>query len=156
STREAAAAAIMLCTNGEAVMKEKGLPALREGLTDPLPSVREHTAFTIGQIGVLAKPLAGDVQKLCSDPDPNVRGAAFDTLRIIGIADPAAFVKLLLHKDEEVVRLTVQLIPFITEMPQSAVMPLIEVLASENSNLKATAAAGLAAAGPKAAPAVPQ
>lgn len=153
STREAAALAIMLCTNGEKVMKEKGLPVLREGLSDPSPAVREHTAYTVGQLGPVARPLAPDVQKLCTDPDGNVRGAAFDTLRLIGVADPVALVKLLAHKDEEVVRLAAELIPLAKEMPAEAVGPLTEALASENANVRSAAAEGLAAAGPKAAPA---
>src|SRR5262249_20002689 len=93
STREAAASAILQCTNGEKIMVEKGLPVLKEGLTDPSPVIREHTAYTIGQIGAVAKPLAPDVQKLCTDPDANVRGIAFDTLRVTGIADPVALAK---------------------------------------------------------------
>lgn len=155
STREAAALAIMACTKGEAVMKERGLPALREGLTDQSPALREHTAYTIGLIGPVAKPLAADVQKLCTDPDENVRGAAFDALRAIGIADPVALVKLLNHQNEEVVRLAAELVPLIAEMPAEAVGPLSEALKSENTNTLAAAANGLAAVGPKAASAVP-
>jgi HEAT repeat protein len=153
STREAAAMAIMLCTNGEKVMKEKGLPVLREGLKDPSPAVREHTAYTVGLIGAVAKPLAPDVQKLCTDKDANVRGVAFDTLRIIGVADPVALVKLLGSKEEDIVRLTAELIPLVKEMPAEAVPPLVEALGSDNANVRLAAAAGLAEAGPKAAPA---
>ena len=155
STREAAALAILACTKGEAVMKEKGLPALREGLTDPSPVIREHTAYTIGQIGPIAKPLAPDVQKLCTDPEDKVRGVAFDTLRVIGVADPVALVKLLKHSDEEIVRLSAQLSPLVTDMPAEAVAPLSEALVSNNSNIRAAAAEGLAIAGPKAASAAP-
>lgn len=154
STREAAALAILQCTKGEQVMKEKGLPVLREGLSDPSPVIREHTAYTIGLLGVVGRPLAGDVQKLCTDPDANVRGVAFDTLRIIGVADPVSFAKLLQDKNEEVVRLTAELISFIPEMPAEAVPALTEALASDNSNIRSAAADGLAAAGPKAASAV--
>jgi len=154
STREAAAMAILQCTKGEQVMREKGLPILREGLSDPSPIIREHTAYTIGLLGVVGRPLAGDVQKLCTDQDANVRGVAFDTLRIIGVADPVAFAKLLQNKNEEVVRLTAELIRFIRDMPAEAVPALIEALASENSNIRSAAADGLAAAGPKAAAAV--
>ncbi|MBN9122050.1 MAG: HEAT repeat domain-containing protein [Planctomycetes bacterium] len=153
STREAAALAIMACTKGEAVMKEKGLAVLREGLTDPSPVIREHTAYTIGQLGPVARPLAPDVQKLCTDPDANVRGAAFDALRVTGVADPAALTKLLKHDNEEVVRLSAELIPLVAEMPAEAVAPLSEALGSTNSNVRAAAAEGLALAGPKAAPA---
>jgi HEAT repeat protein len=153
STREAAALAILKCTNGEKFMKEKGLPVLKEGLSDPSPVIREHTAYTIGQLGAIAKPLAPDVQKLCTDPDENVRGVAFDTLRVTGVADPVALAKLLKDKREDVVRLAAELIPFVTEMPAEAVPPLMDALTGDNSNIHAAAAEGLAAAGPKAAPA---
>jgi HEAT repeat protein len=153
STSEAAALAIMKCTKGEAVMKAQGLAVLREGLNDKSAAIREHTAYTIGLIGPVAKSLAADVQKLCTDPDANVRGVAFDTLRVIGVADPVALVKLLKSDQEDVVRLTAELIPLTPEMPAEAVAPLTEALTSENSNVRAAAAEGLAAAGPKAAPA---
>ncbi|MBY0460156.1 MAG: HEAT repeat domain-containing protein, partial [Gemmataceae bacterium] len=66
--REAAALALVQAgPKGEALLKDKGLAALREGLNDPLPAVREHTAYTLGTLGTLAKSLAGDVQKLCAD-----------------------------------------------------------------------------------------
>lgn len=155
STREAAALAILKCTGGEKVMKAQGLPLLKEGLTDPSAVIREHTAYTVGQVGLIARPLAPDVQKLCTDPDANVRGVAFDTLRIIGIADPIAFTKLLKDEREDVVRLASELIPLIPEMPAEAVAPLTAALTNENSNIRSAAAEGLAVAGVKAAPAAP-
>src|SRR6266545_1428512 len=153
STREAAALALLKCTKGEAVLKEKGLPVLREGLSDPSAVIREHTAYAIGQLGPIAKPLAPDVQKLCTDPDENVRGVAFDTLRVTGVADPVALVKLLKDSREDVVRLAAELIPLTPDMPAAAVVPLMDALAGDNTNIHAAAAEGLAAAGPKAAPA---
>jgi HEAT repeat protein len=155
STREAAALAILACTNGEQIMRDKGLPVLREGLTDPAAVVREHTAYTAGLLGAVGKPLAADVQKLCTDPDGRVRGVAFDALRTLGVADPVAFAKLLKHDNEEVVRLTAELLPTLSDVPAEAITPLTEALASDNSNVRAAAAEGLARAGEKAAPAVP-
>jgi HEAT repeat protein len=156
STREAAARALMLNTKGEAALTEKGLAVLREGLTDPNADVREHTAYTLGQLGVLARPLAADVQKLCTDKDENVRGVAFDALRALGVADPVALAKQLTHPEEDVVRLSVELLRLLPEVPDGAVEPLTAALALDNSNLRAAAAAVLAAAGPKAAPAAPK
>jgi HEAT repeat protein len=156
STREAAAAAILQCTKGEQVMKDKGLAVLREGLTDPSAAVREHTAYTVGLLGPLARPLAADVQKLCTDKDANVRGVAFDALRATGVSDPVALVKLLNSDDEETVRLAGELIPLVPDMPDGAIAPLAAALASPNTNIQAAAANGLAAAGPKAAAAAPQ
>ncbi|QJW96162.1 HEAT repeat domain-containing protein [Frigoriglobus tundricola] len=154
STREAAALTILKCTNGDRVMKEKGLAALREGLTDPAPAVREHIAYTIGQLGPIAKPLAPDVQMLCTDPDKNVRGVAFDTLRVTGVADPVALVRLLTHTDEDVVLLASELVPLLPDVPVAAIGPLTEALVAENPNVRYAAAEGLATAGPNAAAAV--
>jgi HEAT repeat protein len=156
STREAAALAILQCTNGPKVMKDKGIPVLREGLTDPAAAVREQTAYTVGLLGPLSKPLAADVQKLCTDPDANVRGVAFDALRVTGVADPVALAKLLGHDSEDVVRLASELIPLVPEWPDAAVAPLAEALASANAHVRAAAATGLGAAGAKAAPAAPR
>lgn len=156
STREAAARALVLSTKGEAALKEKGLAALREGLTDPSAAVREHTAYTLGTLGALAKPLAADVQKLCTDKDENVRGVAFDALRALGVADPVALAKLLAHPEDDVVRLAAELLPLLPEVPEGAIEPLSAALATENSNVRAAAAEALAAAGPKAAPAAPK
>ena len=89
STREAAVVALLRCgPTGEAALRDKGYPILRDGLADPSPAVREHTAYTIGLLGPKAKTLAPDLQKLCTNPDARVRGAAFDALRSVGGADP--------------------------------------------------------------------
>lgn len=156
STREAAARALMLSTKGEAALKEKGLAVLREGLSDPKADVREHTAYTLGQLGALAKPLAADVQKLCTDKDDNVRGVAFDALRALGVADPVALAKLLAHPDDDVVRMAAELLPLLPDVPDGAIEPLSAALGLENSNVRAAAAEALAAAGPKAAKAAPK
>ena len=87
STREAATRALSLAgPKGEAAPKEKGFAALREGLLDSEPAIREHTAYTIGLLGPVARPLSDDVMKLCTHPDTNVRGMAFDALRSIGVS----------------------------------------------------------------------
>lgn len=156
STREAAALALLKAgPKGEALLKDKGIAILRDGLSDPLPAVREHSAYTIGQLGPMSKPFAADIQKLCIDKDENVRGVAFDTLRITGVADPVALAKLLKHENEDVIRLAAELIAIIPDMPEGAVGPLAEALGSMNTNVQTAAANGLAAAGPKAASAVP-
>ncbi|MBP3958762.1 HEAT repeat domain-containing protein [Gemmata sp. G18] len=157
STREAAAIALLKAgPKGEALLKDRGLAILREGLSDPSATIREHSAYTIGQLGPLAKSLAPDVQKLCNDKDANVRGAAFDALRVTGVADPVALAKLLKHENAEVKRLAGELIPLIPDVPEGAVDPLSEALASDNANIQTSAATGLATAGPKAASAVPR
>lgn len=153
STREAAARALLLAgPKGEAALKDKGLAALREGLRDSQPSVREHTAFTIALLGPLARPLSADVMKLCTDPD--VHGMAFDALRSIGITDITGFVALLTNENAEIAGLAAELIPALSEIPDAAVGPLTAALKSPAEPVRVAAAEGLAIAGPKAATAV--
>src|SRR5262245_40593450 len=64
STREAVVRTLLSAgPKGEAILQEKGLPALREGLSDTQPAVREHTAYAIGLIGPIARPLSAAVMK---------------------------------------------------------------------------------------------
>src|SRR5205814_9592604 len=73
SAREAAALALTRCgSKGEAALRDRGLNVLRDGLSDPSPAVREHSAYTLGQLGPKARPAAAAIQKLCTDPDPTV------------------------------------------------------------------------------------
>lgn len=155
SAREAAALAILKCTNGEKIMAEKGIPVLREELSSPTPLIREHTAHTVGRLGVLAKPLAADIQKLCLDADANVRSVAFDTLRVTGVADPVALAKMLHDPREDVVRLAAELIPLAGPMPDAGLTALTEALKNDNTNVQYAAATGLGLAGPKAGAAAP-
>jgi HEAT repeat protein len=151
STREAAARTLLLAgPKGGAALKEKGLAALRDGLNDPQPAVREHTAHTVELLGPLAKPLSADVMKLCAHPDAPVRGAAFDALGSIGVADVPAFVVLLTHENAEIGTRAAELIPGLPEIPDAAVEPLAAALRSEVEAIRLGAAAGLTAAGPKA------
>ena len=154
STREAAARALLLAgPKGEAALKDKGLATLRAGLSDPQPAVREHTAYTIGLLGPLARPLSADVMKLCTSPQPEVFGTAFDTLRSIGITDPAGFAALLTNKNEEIAKLAAEQVPGLSEIPDAAIPPLTTALGSDIETVRTAAATALATAGPKAAPA---
>src|SRR5262249_11578097 len=109
STREAAVMALLRCgPKGEAALKDKGIAILMEGLKDPSPAVREHTASTLGVLGPRAKVAAGAVQSLCGDPDKNVRGAAFDALRSLGVPDVVAFAAMLAHQEPDVRRLAAE------------------------------------------------
>lgn len=152
STREAAVRALLLSgAKGEAALREKGFTALRAGLNDPQPAVREHTAYTIGLIGPLAKPLSPDVQAHCTDADAHVRGMAFDALRSIGINDVAGFATLLTNENGKIAGLAAELIPGLPEVPDAAVAPLTDALKSKAEPVRVAAAEGLAIAGPKAA-----
>jgi HEAT repeat protein len=152
STREAAARTLSLAgPKGEAALKDKGFALLRDGLNDLQPAVREHTAYTIGLLGPLARPLSADVMKLCTNPEPKVRGAAFDALRAVGITDAAGFARLLLHENEDVALLASELAAGLTDVSDEAIAPLTSALGSPLGPVRLAAATALAAAGPKAA-----
>ncbi|HSQ58102.1 MAG TPA: HEAT repeat domain-containing protein, partial [Gemmata sp.] len=154
SIREAAARALLESGGkGEAAIKEKGLAVLRDGLADPDAAVREHTVYTIGLLGPLARPLSGKLIELCTDKDGEVRGRAFDALRSVGITDPTSLAKLMTNEDREVANLAAQLAASLEDVPDAAVPPLVEALASEVEGVPTAAAMALATAGPKAAPA---
>jgi HEAT repeat protein len=153
STREAAARALLLAgPRGEAVLRDKGLAVLREGLSDPSPAVREHTAYTLGRLGPLAKPLSPEVMKLCTDPKAEVRQAAFDALRKIGVTDAAGFIALLNDKNPDVAQLAAEQVREMNP-PDAAIAPLIAALASDDNQVRLAAATAMGRAGPKAAPA---
>ena len=155
STREAAARALALAgPKGEAALREKGLAALREGLDDPQPAVREHTAYSIGLLGAVARPLSPDVMKLCTHSDSNVRGMAFDAIRSIGVTNIPGFVLLLNHENVEIGQLAAELVPSFQEVPDAAVPTLMEALKSKTESIRVAAGEGLAIAGTRAAPAV--
>jgi len=154
SMREAAVRALLLAgPTGEAALSEKGFAALRDGLNDPDPAVREHTAYAIGLIGPLARPLSADVQKLCTDTDSHVHGMAFDALRSIGITDVAGFAALLTNENSEIAGLAAELVAGLPDVPESAVGPFTQALKSQREPVRIAAAEGLARAGQKAAPA---
>lgn len=155
STREAAAVALAHGgPKGEAALKSKGLATLKEGLTDQDAAVREHTAYTLGLLGPLARPLSADVMKLCTDPNAEVRGRAFDALRDVGVTDPVGLVALLQNERRDVVGLAAELVAALQDVPAAAVPGLTAALASQDATVRTAAASALATAGPKAAPAV--
>jgi HEAT repeat protein len=151
SAREAAAVALTrIGPKGEAALKDRGLNVLRDGLGDPNPTVREHTAYTLGQLGPAARPVAAAVQKLCTDPDPKVRGAAFDALRSTGCADVAGLAALLTNPDPETRRLAAELLTVQPEMPLDAVSSLVKALTDGDEFVRAAAAEGIGMIGPSA------
>ncbi len=154
STREAAATALYWSGDkGEAALKEKGFALLREGLNDSSAAIREHTAYTIGTLGPIARSLSPDVMKLCTSTDARVSGAAFDALSSIGVTDVPGFVLLLNNQNREIGKLAAEQVYTFTEIPDSAIPTLILALKSEEPSIRLGAAAGLATVGPKAAPA---
>ena len=156
STREAAARALVrVGPAGEAALQEKGIAILREGLADPAPAVREHTAYTLGILGDKAKPAADGVFKLCTDADPNVRAAAFDALRAIGFSDAPAMTRLLAHGEADVRRRAAESLPKLDPVPAAALAPLTAAVGDDDRAVRTAALAALTRMGAPAAPAAP-
>ena len=150
STREAAAVALLRCgAKGETALKDRGIAILREGLNDKDAAVREHTAYTLGVFGPKVKVLSLSLQRLCTDPDPNVRIAAFDALRTVGVADVSQIAALLTDKDATVRRPAAELILGLTEIPGDAVPALTRALDDDDDMIRVAGAEGIAAAAPK-------
>lgn len=154
SNREAAARVLAGTPKGEAALRDKGFNILRDGLNDSDVAVREHTAYTVGLLGSLGRPLSADVLKLCSFSDVNVRGAAFDALRQIGVTDPAALAALLADPRNDVARLAAELVAGLTEVPAAAVPALSDALKHDEPTVRVAAAIALTHAKANAAPAV--
>jgi HEAT repeat protein len=154
STREAVVVALLkVGPDGEATLREKGFPILREGLKDPDPAVREHTARAIARLGPLGRPLSAEVQKLIVDPDSKVRGAAADAVRDVGVTDVPGLAALLGNTDPDVRRYAGELLAGLAEIPAEAIEPLIKVLDESDEGTRVAAANTLALAGPTAGPA---
>jgi HEAT repeat protein len=148
STREAAVRTLLRAgAKGEQALKEQGLAALRAGLSDPSPAVREHTAYTIGLLKSLGQPLSADVMKLCTHSDPLVRGAAFDALRAIGITDVPGFVVLLTHEDLDIAQLAAEQVSRLSVIPPAAIPTLIAALDRDDHQVRTAAATALGRAG---------
>lgn len=92
------------------------LPALDEALSNPNPARRFGAMRTLGEMGLVAKPLAESMLPLAADPDPRVRAMTLGALasahaesrlllpRIeIAMSDPVPFVRLT----------AIQLIPYL-------------------------------------------
>lgn len=153
STREAAAITLLaIGPKGEAALRSQGLPILQAALADPNPAIRRHTAYTLGLLGPLAKSVAPAVQKLCTDPDPKVRSAAFAAVKSLGLADPVAMAALLTHKEPDIGPLAAELIAPLAEIPDGMIPPLTAALESDTELIRLAAAEALGTAGNKAGP----
>ncbi len=150
STREAVAAALLRCgPKGESALVERGLPILREGLSDRDAAVREHTAYTVGKIGPPAKPVATFLQRLCTDSDAKVAGAAFDAVAAVGVGDVAAFAPLLASENETTRRRAAEVVGMLADVPADAVPSLTRALADPDLIVRAAAGSAIAAANGK-------
>lgn len=156
SVREGVVNALIWCEDpGIAALKDKGFVILREGLADPIPAVREHTILAIAVLKDHASPLAGDIFKLCTDPNEKVRGVAFDTLQKIGVPDSLGMVLLLSHKESDVRRLAAEAVLNLEQVPDAALEPLLKAFQAEDATVRAAAIRAVSTLGPKAEKAVP-
>lgn len=100
STREAAVAALLrLKDKGRNALAQAGLKTLEQGLQDPKPNVREHTANAIGLAGPDAQSSAAALTELCADKDRDVRSAAYRALQKIKTVPAEPILKLLTNPD---------------------------------------------------------
>lgn len=154
STREAATQALLRAgPKGEAYIAEKGLIPLREGLSDKDAAVRQHTAYVLGQIGPPAKPLSNQLLRLAGDDkEEQVRGTAFDSLLLVGVADVPTLASLMNRKDPaDVKRRAGEIIAVLPEIPPFAVASLSRALEDEDETIRVLAAMGIVTAGEKGA-----
>jgi HEAT repeat protein len=156
STREAAARTLLaLGEAGETALRQQGVPVLRAGLRDRQAAVREHSAYTLGLLGPLAQAAADDLLDACQDDQAEVRRAAFDALRQVGLGDPRKYVRLLIHPEAEVARLAAELSVMVTEVPPETLDTLRQALRSSEEMVRLAAARLLLRLGSQAAPAIP-
>jgi HEAT repeat protein len=156
STREAAARTLLaLGEAGEKALRQQGVTALRAGLRDRQAAVREHSAYTLGLLGPLAQAAADDLLEACQDEQAEVRRAAWDAVRQVGVGDPRKYVRLLLHPDAEVARLAAEVSSLVAEVPPDTVDTLRQALRSSEDEVRTAAARLLLRLGSQAAPAIP-
>ena len=103
SAREAAVMA-MLRLGGEAktALLSEGYKTLLEGLKDPKPAVREHTAVALGLLLRDGTPAVAGLVALCADASDPVRVVAYESLRKIGPLPVEPFLRLMTHPDPSV------------------------------------------------------
>src|SRR6185312_9543198 len=153
STREAATVVLLNAgPKGEAILVEKGLPVLRDGLFDKDPAVREHTARTLEVIGPSAKSVSRQLLRVCGeDKDPQVRAIAFDALRTVGVSDVPGLASLLHSKEPETRRRAAEIIGVLPDVPPTAVSILARALDDEDEVIRVAAAMAIGTAGTKGA-----
>jgi HEAT repeat protein len=101
STREAAVQALLqLGPKAEKDLATYALKTLQEGLNDPKPAVREHTAYALALMGPKAIPAAPALAKLCAERTKEVREAAYSALEKIGPSVPVEPILALLTNDD--------------------------------------------------------
>lgn len=157
STREAAARTLLaLGEAGEAALRQQGVAVLRAGLRDRQAAVREHSAYTLGLLGSLAQAAADDLLEACRDEQAEVRRAALDALRHVGVGNTRKYVQLLVHPDGEVARLAAELVSLVSQVPPETVETLRQALRSTDEEVRTAAARLLMRLGSAAAPAIPE
>jgi HEAT repeat protein len=166
STREAAVRALLqLGPKAEKDLQTYALKTLQEGLNDPKPAVREHTAYALALMGPKAAPAAASLAKLCAERTKEVREAAYSALEKIGPSVPAEpILALLTNDDPDVCRDAAEALSWLKPKDPSALPLLLAALtntklAQRNPEsavyVRNTAAAALGGLGEKAKEAIP-
>jgi len=165
SSREAAVLALLnLKTKGSKALQDHGLKTLEEGLSDPRPNVREHTANAIGMVGPDAARSGPALTQLCADKDPQVRSAAYAALERIKSVPAEPILKLLRHADPNVAADAATALSWLKPTGPATVAALLDALKREATDkddpatvsyVRNAAAEALAAAGKGSEAAVP-
>jgi HEAT repeat protein len=165
SSREAAVLAILnLKARGTQALQDKGLKTLEDGLSDPKPNVREHTANAIGMVGPDAARSAPALTQLCADNDSQVRSAAYSALERIRTVPTEPVVKLLRHPDINIAADAASALTWLKPTGPASVTLLLDALKRESTDkddpaavsyVRNAAAEALAGAGKGSEAAVP-
>jgi HEAT repeat protein len=166
STREAAVQALLqLGPKAEKDLETYALKTLQEGLNDPKPAVREHTAYALALMGPKAIPAAPVLAKLCAERTKEVREAAYSALEKIGPSVPSEpILALLTNDDPDISRDAAEALSWLKPKDPAALPLLLAALTNTKLDQKHpdtalfvrnTAAVALGGLGEKAKEAIP-
>ncbi len=155
---------------------DAALPALRQALQAPDPTIRRHAVEVFAEMGAAAKPVLSDLvsllrgqesevrraaaqalvaighpaipplMDLAHDPDETARSLAIDTIEAIGVEPKPAYVPYYVHQRDEAA---------LVGMGADAVPSLIPFLHGDNDDARKVAIGAIRALGPQGAAATP-
>ena len=132
SVREAAAASLAMGEPGEAAIKKQGLAILREGLKDPTPAIREHTAPHAGHTQRFRPTRSGRRLQALHGPGRKSSRRSLDALQRIGVPDGMAMIRLLDHPEPDVRRLAAEAVMVLEPVPAASVDLLLKAMKAED------------------------
>lgn len=88
---------LRLGDKAKGVVQNEAAEILKGGLKDEKPHIREHTLVALAMLGEPSAKLKEDVINACADLDPDVRGAAYLTIKQAKIDANKSVLKYLTH-----------------------------------------------------------